>query len=502
MKQVINMWRNARLLWLIIGFGISVRLIQYLSNRSLWADEAVLALNIVNRSYSELGQPLDYDQAAPIGFLLVEKFAIQLFGNNEYALRLFPLFAGIISLFLFARLSQWCLSQTGRIISLVLFASLPSLIYYASEVKQYASDVAISLLLCVLLLPIKQQKLTRAKTIIYSLIVAISIWFSHPAIFVLAGMGCSELIIWYKSKKKKYWLRKLIIYSSGLLSFSLFYLFFVRNLTNNQTLMDSWDDAFPSSPLNLIWFLDSLGKFFYNPLGFEGGLDGLAIFIFAIGCFSYFSRNKAILISLISPLFMTFLAASLQGYPFRGRLVLFLTPFFIIIIAEGASYLLKYKRNRLTITLGILLSILLVIFPILNVGSILNKPQLKEEIKPVISYIKTHQQPGDILYIYQRGIYQFLYYAEKYGYLHGDYIIGVDDLDQYDGEGLSEREWQRYKQDLDKLRGNKRVWLLFSHANKASENTAIQSYLDRIGQKVDFFAAPGSFVYLYDLSTR
>ncbi|MDE5108199.1 MAG: hypothetical protein O4808_14405, partial [Trichodesmium sp. St17_bin3_1_1] len=59
--------------YLIIAFGVALRLIQYLSNRSLWADEAVLALNIVNRSYLELMQPLDYDQGAPIGFLIVEK---------------------------------------------------------------------------------------------------------------------------------------------------------------------------------------------------------------------------------------------------------------------------------------------------------------------------------------------------------------------------------------------------------------------------------------------
>lgn len=498
MKQVIKFGREVRFLWLIIGFGILVRLVQYLSNRSLWADEAVLALNLVNRSYLELGQPLDYDQAAPLGFLLIEKLAIQLLGNHEYSLRLFPLLSGIISLLLFAQLTQWCLQPIGRLIAIALFVSLPSLIYYASEVKQYSSDVAITLLLCILLLPIKQLKLTQIKIIIFSVMVAISIWFSHPAIFVLAGMGFTDLIVW--SNNKKYLIKKSIIYLSGLTSFSLFYLFFVRNLNNNQTLMNSWENAFPSSALDIIWILDALGKFFYKPLGFENGLDGVAIFAFILGCFAYFRRNKTILIFLLSPLLITLFAAILHLYPFRSRLVLFLAPLFILIIAEGASYLLRYPRNRSIGILGILLSLALVIFPIFDAGMLLSRPQLKEEIKPVISYIRNHQQSEDILYIYQRGIYQFQYYAEKYGYRHGDYIIGVDDLDQYDGEGLSEREWQRYKQDLDKLRGNKRVWLLFSHADKGSENAAIKSYLDLIGRQIDFFAAPGSFVYLYDLS--
>lgn len=127
-------------------------------------------------------------------------------------------------------------------------------------------------------------------------------------------------------------------------------------------------------------------------------------------------------------------------------------------------------------------------------------PQLKEEIKPVISYIKERQQPGDILYIYQRGKYQFKYYAKKYGYQEGDYIIGVDDLDKYDGSNLSNEERERYEKDLDQLMGNKRVWLLFSHANINSENEMMKSSLERRGKKIDFFARKGAFVYLYDLT--
>jgi len=41
-----------------VGFGFVIRLVQYLSNRSLWGDEASIALNIINRSYQELLTPL------------------------------------------------------------------------------------------------------------------------------------------------------------------------------------------------------------------------------------------------------------------------------------------------------------------------------------------------------------------------------------------------------------------------------------------------------------
>ena len=82
-------------------WGVIVRIIQYSFNRSLWLDEAALASSIVTRSYGGLLGGLDYNQIAPIGFLFAEKFFILLFGNNEFALRVFPLLCGVVSIFLF-----------------------------------------------------------------------------------------------------------------------------------------------------------------------------------------------------------------------------------------------------------------------------------------------------------------------------------------------------------------------------------------------------------------
>ena len=99
--KLIEFYNSKLLLWFIIAFGIVLRLIQYLANRSLWVDEAALASSIVTRTYRGLLQPLDYYQSAPTGFLMVERFFVELFGNSEYSLRLFPLLAWISSLFFF-----------------------------------------------------------------------------------------------------------------------------------------------------------------------------------------------------------------------------------------------------------------------------------------------------------------------------------------------------------------------------------------------------------------
>ena len=500
--RAISFFSSPKLAWIIVGFGILIRLVQYLYNRSLWADEAVLALNIVDRSYLGLLQPLDYDQAAPIGFLLVEKLAVQLLGNNEYALRLFPLFSGIISLLLFYQLAKRFIPKAAIPIALALFASLNYLVYYASEVKQYSTDVAIALISCLVAVHLGNPKLSRTRIITVSLVGAIAIWFSHPAIFVLAGVGIASLLISIISKQKLKVTNILVISVSWLLSFAISYFGFIRKIGGNEDLLTSWKRAFPSSPFDIIWLLDAFGQFFYKPLGFTGGMDGVAIFAFLIGCISCFYRNKKTLAILLSPLFITLVAAYLHKYPFRSRLVLFLAPFIILLIAEGVKYLVNKNRPKLFYILGIVILFLLLAPPLANASDLLVNPYLKEEIKPVISYVKTNQKAGDVLYIFQRGRYQFEYYAKKYGYAEGDYIVGVEDLDKYDGKNLSPTEANRYKNDLDKLRGNKRVWLIFSHAERKQENEFINTYLDKIGKRIDTFYQPGAFVYLYDLSLK
>jgi hypothetical protein len=510
----------------LIFWGIIVRLAQYLTNRSLWADEAVLALNIINRNYQQLTETLDYEQAAPIGFLWVEKFIVQLLGNNEYVLRLFPLIAGIISLFLFWQLAKKILPLLAVNITLTLFVCSPSLIYYSSEVKQYSSDVATVLLLSLILFPfIETNKFSRKQVIIFSLLGAIAIWFCHPAIFILAGIGISHLLInlyynYYHVEKIKLDIKNLIIIASSWgISFILFYLLSLQNLTNNETLNTSWQmkDTFPSSPIDIIWMFDALGKFFYNPLSFKKGMDGVAIAFFLIGGISLYRRNKKFFLYLISPFAMTIFASYLQKYPFGGRLVLFLIPYALLFIGEGFYFLwqffnnllnnllnnktdfyLQFYKNHGTKITGIILGLIILYQPVIKSIKLFFQPELVSEIKPVISYIKQHQQPGDLIYVFQRGIYQFSYYASRYGYQPQDYINGVEDLDQYDGKKVSDQEKQRYMADLNQLKGNQRVWILFAHAVIPDEIKFYNAYLNQLGLRIDEFQADGAFVYLYN----
>src|SRR5688500_20345890 len=71
----------------LLGIAVIVRLRLFAARRSLWFDEAALAMNIVERSFSGLLRPLDHEQTAAPLFLWAERLALLVDGNNEWALR-------------------------------------------------------------------------------------------------------------------------------------------------------------------------------------------------------------------------------------------------------------------------------------------------------------------------------------------------------------------------------------------------------------------------------
>jgi hypothetical protein len=495
-----------------IALGTLARFAQYIVNRSLWRDEAKLALNIVNRSYLGLLQPLDDRQGAPIGFLLVEKLATQLFGNNEYALRLFPLLCGILSLALIYELAKKSLSKNAIPVAVALFAGLTPLIYYSSELKQYSTDVACALLACLLGVRLHRNETTWLEIAIAGVIGAILVWFSHPAIFTLAGVATVTTISYLLRREYGKAIQRLIAYSLWAFSFIAFYFISLATLSGDDSLKDSWGGrgAFmpfpPTSLSDLLWLPQTLIQFFANPV-FSFGEAGLkeipaiviAVTAFLVGCIFAFKGRKQDLLILLSPILLTLLASGLEKYPFRSRLVLFLVPFAVLILAEGLEFIRQRMTNKPAQIVSIVLVILLLAQPVSSAGIRLFKPILRQEIKPVISYVQEKQQPGDVLYIYHRASDAFRFYAPKYGYQDGSYIIGVDDLDR--DEITTEADRIHFQRDLDRLRGKPRVWIIFSHYNHVREEKAVfDNYLNQMGKELDLFQAQGAMAALYDLS--
>src|SRR5262249_42929753 len=81
----------------VVGVGVVLAAIQLRYDRSLWMDEAMLSSNLLHRSFFGLLRPLDDFQVAPIGFLILQKAALLLFGPGERALRTLPFISFLVS---------------------------------------------------------------------------------------------------------------------------------------------------------------------------------------------------------------------------------------------------------------------------------------------------------------------------------------------------------------------------------------------------------------------
>lgn len=102
----------------ILSIGILWRLIRYALRFPVWGDEAALALNLMDRDFGAILQPLNYGQVAPALFLSTEMAMQKFAGASEYALRLIPLISGTLATILF-----WRWSRLLRDEIVVLFAA-------------------------------------------------------------------------------------------------------------------------------------------------------------------------------------------------------------------------------------------------------------------------------------------------------------------------------------------------------------------------------------------
>ncbi|MBI4707221.1 MAG: glycosyltransferase family 39 protein [Candidatus Omnitrophica bacterium] len=441
---------------------------------------------------------------------------VSVFGNTEYALRLFPLICGIISLFLFCFVARHYIKPKAVPIALALFAVSDSLIYYSSEVHSYSSDITIVLLLLILTTYTQSKKPALLHYIVFG-IGGIVVWFSHSSPFALAGIGASLFLF---SLIRKEWMRVRnlsIAYLLWIVAFISYYLIYIGNI-NKSPIVEQWKDegAFmpfpPLSPSDIAWFIDTFFSIFAKPTLTISqntsmmAVGGIAAFAFIMGCISIFRERREIFFILIAPAVVTLLASGLHLYPFLERTLLFLAPAFILIIAEGTEEIRDSTSRKLPV-MGTVFICLLLSYPLISAANhLLNKPIVREEIKPLLSYVRKNWQEGDILYLHYGSKPAFKYYADRYGFTDKDYIVGAFAGDKNDFFEFTVDNLNEFTSDLDKLRGSKRLWILFAHIPPPRAGIKDESffvyYLNSIGSKLDFLKSADSSVYLYDLGEK
>jgi len=487
------------LLWLMV-IGAALRILRYLANRSLWLDEAYLADSVLTFSFKQLlTRPLLYWQAAPPGFLMLQKSAVTLLGTGEYALRLVPLLAGLTSLPLFYGIIRRCLGPTACVIAMLLFIVLDPLVYYSAESKQYGLDVMFSLAIVWSAMRLRDEPLSGGRVIAMAGIGILGIGCSHPSVFVLAAAGLA--LIWeFRRSELRNRLIVIIILWVGL--FAAEYFLFLRPLTHHSGLAAYWaGDYMPYQCLAAIkWLGIELYGLYHGYATMWLPMVDAAILATLLGIIRFWRRDRAMLAMLMLPLIFTLAAAAVHAYPFGSRLVLFLVPALVVLIGAGGAMIWEsFVPGRRIIPSLILASIILptaarAVYYVLI-------PAKREEIRPMLEYVREHKKSGDVLYLFHISEIPFRYYQDRFGLEENR--GGLADMTWIFGQS-GDSDVSVYRADLARLRGKGRVWVLITHPRAVGgidEEQLFPAILDQWGRQIDRVNAFNACAILYEMKS-
>ncbi len=465
-----------RLLTALVLAGLCLRLAQYFHNRELWLDEAWLAYEFLNHSLVDMTRPLVSQLNFPIGFLLIEKFATMVAGASEYVLRFFPLLCGAGALLAITpvamrvggtqRPADWATAML--VVAFLVFNK--HAIYYASEARQYSTDLFAT---CFLLLLAGAQNfapdsesLAIRRAARMGAVGVLIVWFSWTSIFTLAAIfvvqGACHL-------SRRQW-RAAIAVAVGLalsgLSFWLHLQVIERNMDAQGTAESVHEYVRymsegipPRSWSDVPKFFGTLERFLYNP----GGMSYPAVAVIAclLGCVDLWKRRRGTLLVMVLPFVFVLAAAVLGRYAFRDRFLVFLLPQFFIVMSCGVGLLLRQKAYPWRIG-GCLLLVLLIARPAVQSGRVLFEartgPGGGSEVKVLLNSVREEWQAGDILFVHGSEAYQFLYYNREDGLDPAHYR-----LDKFPTVPFFKPEKPPFQLDLSGFTnsGNRRVWVLY-----------------------------------------
>lgn len=484
--------RTAAVFVALVLLGGGLRTAAFLSDRCLWIDEAMLALNLVDRTPRQLLDKLDYNQGAPVGFLLAAKAGVAAFGHAAWALRLVPFVASLAGAVAFALVARRVLPPRAGVLAVALFALSPHAVSYAGECKQYASDAAIAIGLFAAALGLLEGKGGFARWLALATAGAAAVWCAHPAAFVLGGIGTALLSHALVSRDRARFVAAGLTVACWLASFAACYLICLKHLGGNKYLTDYWAEHFlPLPPTGvgvLAWLVDHAVAFFTVPGGFGGAvipLGGLAALLALVGLRELAREHWPVAVALATPALLVLLASALHKYPVGGRLMLFMVPAAVLLVARGAWVVFEALAgtNRFAATAFL---VLLVAAPLLETSQMLRKPPRQEELHPVLEAVRSEFRPGDRVYVYSGAVPAFTFYSRERPFPAGAVTLG----EEHRGDPAG------FRAELAQLRG--RVWVIVSH-RRGDEEAVMRATLDGRGECQRTVTRPGAAAYLYQL---
>ena len=490
-----------RLLGFLVLLGVGLRVWAYAADVSFWLDEILLGRNIVGLPLGDLlTRPLYLDQVAPRGFLLAERAAVALLGDTELVQRLFPFLCAIAGVFLFRRLAERMLDGWAVPFAVALYAVAIPLIRYSAEVKQYAVDATAAILLLLLALELRERDSSAGRLAVAGVIGFLLPWVSQAAVIVMAGIGAALALRWLTARDPRD--RRVLLGVMPVWALAAVIAIAVgrRSMSpSTAAFMDNfWKGGFLPLPFDaeraVHWVWDTALSPFTDPALLRYPLPFLFVLVALLGVAAMWGSRRDAALMLAGPFALALIAAVVQQYPMRGRLMVYLLPGLLIAISAGAEWL-RRAAGRLHPAAGAVLMLALLVPPAAALVKV-PPPYELEPHRPVLRYLQQHRQPGDAIHAFPLSRIGLLYYGPRYGLRPEEWRTSV----------CHRTDTRAYVRDVDRYRGVRRLWLISAGVRPfRTARPAVQQYLSTIGMKRDSLAWPslqfGSVsLELYDLS--
>jgi hypothetical protein len=402
--------------FVIAALGSALLVLQWSWGRMLWLDEEMIAINFRDRSFWGLTGALSLAQAAPYGWLVLERTMLLLFGDGERSLRTIPVLFGIATLASAVWVGRRWMTPAGAIALVFLCAMGQWVAFHALELKHYSADVCFGLLLPALAVFALEDETARApinrKRIVgWWIVAAAAQWFSNGALFVAPACAVMLLVAGWRRLGWRGVFEVGLPGAVWLVSFAANYRITLAPALASDFLRGYWSSAFPppgSGPVQTVrWLWEQLGPVAVKPGGSGFGvvfwIVSAAGFIAAVRC------SKPLRFVYLSIPIWAFVFAALRVVPMSERLGLWFVPALYVgvaLAAQATATLVSRAataRKPLGLAAGLAAAALLVAMAVdvYQRGTIymtLTSPTANHELddRAAVRWLLRERRPGDV----------------------------------------------------------------------------------------------------------
>ena len=472
--------------WLALGavlVGAGLRLWQWWLGTSFFMDELAVLHNLTTRPLGRLlSEPLAEAQVAPPLFLLAEKLCLVLFGRSERALRLPALLGSLAALPLLWAVARRLLDERVVPLAVLALAVGFTFIYYSNQVKPYAGDVAVSLLVLWLALKMRAADPPRRRLWVGAGLAGLVLpFYSQASVMFFAGCGAALVLLAYLDAGRPRLRITALVVGAWAVGSACSLLLAQATLRpeTRRFMRYFWREGMLPLDAHLPGvFVGDLTERWANGLGWPHP-SSLWVVVAVVGAGLLWRQRREAALLLLAPWAMSTGAALLQQFPLRQRLMDFLLPTLILFVCVAFQAVVRWAGRRGRALGGVALAACAA--PICYAPTRGNlPPYCVEDAKTLYARLAQARRPGDALYAYYGAGQTLRWYGPRYG------------LDSAARLGHCYRhapgQVRNYLREVDAFRG-RRVWVVMVHFDPY-EARSLDAYLSAIGRRGPRLAVP------------